>query len=342
MNQENRFLLDVRNLKKYFPVNQGWFKRDKIFLKAVDDISFKLKEGETLGLVGESGCGKTTAGRSILRLYKPTSGQILINSAKIGEPDKWEDIAPLSYGKLKRFRKDMQVIYQDPYGSLNPRMNVGSIITEPLKIHKRSDKSEWKDRVEKILKAVGLEPEYMKRYPHEFSGGQRQRIAIARALILEPKIIISDESVSALDVSIQAQVLNLLNELQDEFNLTYLFIAHDLGVVKHISDRIAVMYLGRIVEISDSNTLFTSPFHPYTEALLSAVPIADPERKKQRIILSGDVPSPVDTPMGCHFHPRCPYAKEQCSKETPVLTEQTPGHFISCLRAKELSLTGVN
>lgn len=342
MKQNSRILLEVKNLKKYFQVKQGLFTREKIFLKAVDDISFKLREGETLGLVGESGCGKTTAGRSILRLYKPNSGQILINSAHPGETDVWEDIAQLSYGNLKRFRKDMQVIYQDPYGSLNPRMNIGSIITEPLKIHKRSDKSEWKDRVEAMLKSVGLKPEFMKRYAHEFSGGQRQRIAIARALILEPKIIVADEPVSALDVSIQAQVLNLLNDLQEQFNLTYLFIAHDLGVVKHISDRIAVMYLGEIVEIADSNTIFESPFHPYTEALLSAVPVADPERKKIHIPLKGDVPSPIAPPKGCHFHPRCPYAKEICSTETPKMKEQSQEHLVSCLRAYELSLSGVS
>ena len=341
MNKNRRVLLDVKNLQKYFPIKHGWFSKEKIFLKAVDDISFKLHEGETLGFVGESGCGKTTAGRSVLRLYKPTGGQILINSASSSEADKWEDIAELSYGKLKRFREDMQVIYQDPYGSLNPRMNIGSIITEPLKVHRRKEKSEWKDRVESIIKAVGLNPEFMKRFPHEFSGGQRQRIAIARALILEPKIVIADESVSALDVSIQAQVLNLLNELQEQFNLTYLFIAHDLGVVKHISDRIAIMYLGKIVETADSNTIFSLPLHPYTEALLSAAPIADPERKKKRIILTGDVPSPIDPPEGCHFHPRCPHARDLCSKEIPVLTEHSPGHWVSCLRADELSLTGI-
>ncbi len=341
MDNNKRILLDVKNLKKHFPIKKGFFKKDHRVLKAVDGINIKLYESETLGLVGESGCGKTTAGRTILRLYNPTSGEILMNTAESGKPELWEDIADLSYRQLKRFRNDMQVIYQDPYGSLNPRMDIKSIITEPLKIHSRSDKSEWNARAERVLKAVGLEPEYMKRYPHEFSGGQRQRIAIARALILEPKIIIADEPVSALDVSIQAQVLNLLTELQDEFNLTYLFIAHDLGVVKHISDRIAVMYLGKIVEIAESSTIFESPFHPYTEALLSAVPVADPERKKNQIPLSGDVPSPIDPPAGCHFHPRCPYSSELCSKETPVLTEKNPGHSVSCLRAEELSLKGV-
>ena len=341
MKENRRILLDVKNLKKHFPVKKGFFKTDKRVLKAVDDISISLYESETLGMVGESGCGKTTAGRTILRLYPPTSGEILMNTAEKGKPDTWEDLSSLSYRQLKKFRSDMQVIYQDPYGSLNPRMDIRSIITEPLKIHRRSEKSEWNDRAAKILKAVGLEPEYMKRFPHEFSGGQRQRIAIARALILEPKIIIADEPVSALDVSIQAQVLNLLKDLQDQFNLTYLFIAHDLGVVKHISDRIAVMYLGRIVEITDSSTIFKSPLHPYTEALLSAVPIADPEREKNQILLNGDVPSPIDPPPGCHFHPRCPYAVDLCRKEVPTLTESTPGHSVSCLRAKELSLKGV-
>ncbi len=342
MNKNNRVLLDVKNLKKYFPIKKGLFRTDHRSLKAVDDISIKLHQGETLGLVGESGCGKTTAGRSILRLYKPTSGEILMNTATSGESERWEDLANLSYRQLKRFRNDMQVIYQDPYGSLNPRMSIKSIIIEPLKIHRRSEKSEWNDRAERILKAVGLETEYLKRYPHEFSGGQRQRIAIARSLVLEPKIIIADEPVSALDVSIQAQVLNLLKELQDQFNLSYLFIAHDLGVVKHISDRIAVMYLGKIVEISNSSTIFETPYHPYTEALLSAVPVADPDRIKNQILLTGDVPSPIDPPSGCHFHPRCPYAADLCSKEIPILTERTPGHSVSCIRAGELSLKGVS
>lgn len=341
MNNTDKLLLDVKNLKKYFSQKQGLFKTDKRVLKAVDGINLQLHKGETLGLVGESGCGKTTAGRTILRLYKPDAGEILMNTALPGETDTWEDMADLSYRELRRFRSDIQVIYQDPYGSLNPRMNIGSIITEPLKIHKRSEKSEWNDKAAAILKAVGLEPEYMKRYPHEFSGGQRQRIAIARALILEPKIVIADEPVSALDVSIQAQVLNLLKELQEQFNLTYLFIAHDLGVVKHISDRIAVMYLGRIVEETISSSIFESPGHPYTEALLSAVPVADPDRTKKQILLTGDVPSPVDPPSGCHFHPRCPYAEDRCSKETPELIEVSPDHFVRCIRAEELSLQGV-
>lgn len=341
MDKYKRILLDVKKLKKHFPIKKGFFRNDHRVLKAVDDISFKLYESETLGLVGESGCGKTTAGKTILRLYNPTSGEILMNTAQPDEPDSWEDIADLSYRQLKRFRNDMQVIYQDPYGSLNPRMDIKSIITEPLKIHRRWEKTEWNARVEKVLKAVGMDAEYMKRFPHEFSGGQRQRIAIARALILEPKIIIADEPVSALDVSIQAQVLNLLKELQDKFNLTYLFIAHDLGVVKHSSDRIAVMYLGKIVEIAESSTIFESPLHPYTEALLSAVPVADPERIKNQIPLAGDVPSPIDPPAGCHFHPRCPYASEICRHETPILTEMNHGHSVSCLRTEELSLKGV-
>ena len=341
MEKSERLLLRVNNLRKHFPVKKGLFVKEQLYLKAVDDISFQLQEGDTLGLVGESGCGKTTAGRSILRLYKPTSGEILFNSSRDGESDTWEDIAGLSYGKLKRFRRDMQVIYQDPYGSLNPRMKVGSIVMEPLKIHKHAESSEWADRVEKILKEVGLEADYMKRYPHEFSGGQRQRIAIARALVLEPRLIIADEPVSALDVSIQAQVLNLLNDIQEHFHLTYLFIAHDLGVVKHISDRVAVMYLGKIVELVDSSTLFGAPRHPYTEALLSAIPVADLERKKKRIILAGDVPSPVDPPRGCHFHPRCPYVKDICRIEAPTFRELAPGHFASCHRADELTLAGV-
>ena len=342
MNTIKPILLDVRDLKQYFTIKQGVFRSDKQILKAVDGVSLHLRDGETLGLVGESGCGKTTTGRSILRLYKPDSGEILLKTSESGQTDSWVDLAGLSYRELRRFRSDIQVVYQDPYGSLNPRMSIGSIVIEPLKVHRRSEKSEWYDRAESTLKAVGLEPEYMKRYPHEFSGGQRQRIAIARALILEPRIIIADEPVSALDVSIQAQVLNLLKNLQDRFKLTYLFIAHDLGVVKHISDRIAVMYLGRIVEMADSGSIFRFPGHPYTEALLSAVPVADPDRVKKQILLAGDVPSPVDPPSGCHFHPRCPYATDRCVKEIPQLVEVSPGHSVSCLRAGELSLQGVN
>ena len=342
MSTNDRILLKVKNLKKHFPLKKGLFVAQQSYLKAVDDISFDLKEGETLGLVGESGCGKTTTGRSIIRLYKPSSGEILVNTAANGDADYWEDIAQLPYGKLKRFRRDMQVIYQDPYGSLSPRMRIGSIVKEPLKVHRRFDPSQWDERVVKILEAVGLEADFMKRYPHEFSGGQRQRIAIARALVLEPRIIIADEPVSALDVSIQAQVLNLLNDLQGEFHLTYLFIAHDLGVVKHISDRIAVMYLGRLVETAKSQDLFAGPLHPYTEALLSAIPIADTEKKKKRILLAGDVPSPVDPPSGCHFHPRCPYAIEECRNETPSLRELSPSHSVSCHRAEELQLAGVD
>jgi oligopeptide/dipeptide ABC transporter ATP-binding protein len=342
MDTERRFLLRVDKLKKHFPMKKGLFVREQRYLKAVDGISFQLQEGDTLGLVGESGCGKTTAGRTILRLYKPTDGTIEINTARNEESDQWEDISSLSYGKLKRFRKEMQVIYQDPYGSLNPRMTVGTIVTEPLKIHRPNDSSEWQDRVVRILQAVGLEADYMKKYPHEFSGGQRQRIAIARALVLEPRLIIADEPVSALDVSIQAQVLNLLNDIQEEFNLTYLFIAHDLGVVKHISDRIAVMYLGKIVELSESGAIFQKPLHPYTEALLSAIPVADLDLKKQRLILPGDVPSPVDPPPGCHFHPRCLYADDRCRSEEPEFRKADEDHFVSCHRVEELNLHGVD
>ncbi|QTL97023.1 dipeptide ABC transporter ATP-binding protein [Iocasia frigidifontis] len=319
---ENK-ILEVKNLKKYFPVKAGIFRKTVAHVKAVDDVSFDIYEGETLGLVGESGCGKSTTGSTILRLLEATSGEVSF---------KGEDILSLNRNKLRTIRKEMQMIFQDPYASLNPRMTVADIVGEPLKIHdlynKKSDRDE---KVKELLESVGLTAEQMNRYPHEFSGGQRQRIGVARALAVDPKLIIADEPVSALDVSVQAQVINILQDLQKEFGLTYLFIAHDLSVVKHISNRVAVMYLGKIVEITNKSELYDNPLHPYTQALLSAIPEPNPERKKERTILEGDVPSPVNPPSGCSFHPRCPAAMDICSKVEPEFKDYGNGHFASCL-----------
>jgi oligopeptide transport system ATP-binding protein len=317
-------LLRVQNLKMYFPITQGIILQRQVgWVRAVDDISFSVTRGETLGLVGESGCGKSTTGRSILQLYKPTGG----NVSFLGK-----DLTKLSGGDLRKMRREMQMIFQDPYASLNPRMTVGSIIGEPLEIHGLAKGREKQERVQELLRIVGLNPYFANRYPHEFSGGQRQRIGIARALAVQPSFIVCDEPISALDVSIQAQVINLLEELQAQFNLTYLFIAHDLSVVRHISDRVAVMYVGKIVELTTRDLLYERPLHPYTKALLSAVPIPDPaiERKRQRIILTGDVPSPVNPPTGCRFHPRCPFAQDVCREKEPELLEVEPNHFAAC------------
>lgn len=317
-------LLRVQNLKMYFPITQGIILQRQVgWVRAVDDISFGVKRGETLGLVGESGCGKSTTGRAILQLYKPTEGTVDF----LGK-----SLTTLSGGDLRKMRREMQMIFQDPYASLNPRMTVGSIIGEPLEIHNLAKGREKQERVQELLRIVGLNPYFANRYPHEFSGGQRQRIGIARALAVQPSFIVCDEPISALDVSIQAQVINLLEELQEQFNLTYLFIAHDLSVVRHISDRVAVMYVGKIVELTTRDLLYERPLHPYTKALLSAVPIPDPaiERKRQRIILTGDVPSPVNPPTGCRFHPRCPFAQELCREKEPALLEVEPNHFVAC------------
>ncbi len=320
-------LVSVKDLKMYFPVRSGVIFQKKIAdIKAVDGVSFSIKRGETLGLVGESGCGKTTTGRCILQLYRPTEGQVLFEG---------EDLVQLKGSNLRRFRRRMQMIFQDPYSSLDPRQSAGSIVGEPLIVHKMTQsKGEYRDQVAELLTVVGLNPSMANRFPHEFSGGQRQRIGVARALAVRPDLIVCDEPVSALDVSIQAQVINLLEDLQEQFNLTYLFIAHDLSVVRHISDRIAVMYLGKIMELADRNELYENPLHPYTKALLSAVPIPDPviESSRERIILTGDVPSPLAPPPGCVFHTRCPIAVDDCSAVIPELRNVGNDHFVSCIR----------
>ncbi len=321
----NDILLEVRNLKKYFPIKRGIvFSRHVGDVKAVDGISFNIKKGETVGLVGESGCGKSTVARVIIRLLEPTDGEIIFEGT---------DITKLPQSELRKLRRDMQIIFQDPYSALNPRMTVSEIIGEPLEVHKVVNNSKEKQkRIQELLELVGLAPYHANRYPHEFSGGQRQRIGIARALALNPKFIVADEPTSALDVSVRAQIINLMQDLQKELGLTYLFISHDLSVIRHICDRILVMYLGKLVEIAPNEELYNSPLHPYTQALLSAVPIPDPEvaEKRKKVILLGDVPSPVNPPSGCRFHPRCPYVMDICSKVEPQLKEINKGHFTAC------------
>ncbi|HLY25812.1 MAG TPA: dipeptide ABC transporter ATP-binding protein [Aggregatilineales bacterium] len=327
---DGEVLMRVRDLKKYFPIRSGvLIQRQVGAVKAVDDVSFDVYKGETLGLVGESGCGKTTTGRTILQLtgYRPTGGSVEFEGV---------DMAKVDGATLRKMRRRMQMIFQDPYASLNPRLTVGRIIGEPLMVHGVGSAQEQKDRVQQLLQRVGLNPYYINRFPHEFSGGQRQRIGIARALALNPALIVADEPISALDVSIQAQVINLLQDLQEEFGLTYLLIAHDLSMVRHVCDRVAVMYLGKIVELADANELYTNPLHPYTQALLSAVPVPDPEieRKRERIILKGDVPSPANPPVGCNFNTRCPIAIDVCFNEEPELREVSPRHWVSCFRVQ--------
>lgn len=317
-------LLQVRNLKKHFPITRGVIlRREEGVVKAVDGITFDIRQGETFGLVGESGCGKSTTGRTILRLHQPTDGEVLF---------KGEDLAHISNEQMRRHRRDLQIIFQDPYASLNPRMTVGNIIAEPLQVHNIGTRKDRLERVQALLQLVGLNPYFINRYPHEFSGGQRQRIGVARALALEPEFIVCDEPISALDVSIQAQVVNLLMELQEKLGLTYLFIAHDLSMVRHISDRVAVMYLGKVMELADRDELYENPLHPYTQSLLSAIPVADPvkEKKRQRIILEGDVPSPANPPTGCQFHTRCPLAVEICKNVEPEWREVSDGHWVYC------------
>ncbi|MDP6300428.1 MAG: dipeptide ABC transporter ATP-binding protein [SAR202 cluster bacterium] len=335
--QAPKRLLDVTDLRKYFPIKKGFLRKQVGAIRAVDDVSFFINEGETLGLVGESGCGKTTTSRCILRAVEPTSGQIMFRST-IGEE---VDVAKLPSSQLRLLRREMQMIFQDPFSSLNPRMTLLDIVGEPLTNHNIGNRSEREDRVADALKLVGLRPEFMRRFPHAFSGGQRQRIGIARALVLRPRLIVADEPVSALDVSVQAQVLNLMLDLQEELDLTYLFVAHDLSVVKHISDRVAVMYVGKMVEVATSEELFAQPKHPYTSALLSSNPQPDPRTRSERVVLQGEVANPADPPLGCYFNPRCSYATDVCRSQPPQLTEISPNHFVSCHRAEELELPGV-
>lgn len=319
----NKPLIEINNLKKYFPIKKGLMNKTAHYLKAVDDVSFTINKGETLGLVGESGCGKTTCGRTIIKLYEPTDGQIIYDGV---------DIARYSEKQMLEYRRKMQMIFQDPYASLDPRMTVGDIIGEAIDIHKLMGQKEREERIQYLLNRVGLNSEHASRYPHEFSGGQRQRIGIARALAVQPEFIICDEPISALDVSIQAQVVNMLEDLQADLGLTYLFIAHDLSMVKHISNRVGVMYLGKMVELAESNELYTKPLHPYTQALLSAIPIPDPDisASKKRIVLEGEIPSPIDPPPGCRFKNRCRYAKPICSEQDPVFKDMGGGHMVAC------------
>ncbi len=337
MGETENNILEVKDLKMYFPIYRGLFQRVSGHVKAVDGVSLFLREQEVLGLVGESGCGKTTVGRTILRLYDPTSGEIRFRR----QTGEWVDIARIKLRDMKPLRREMRMIFQDPFSSLNPRLTVKDIIGEPLEIHHVARGKKAEERVAELMEAVGLNPAYMRRYPHEFSGGQRQRIGLARTLSLNPRLIIADEPVSALDVSVQAQVLNLLQELKDRMGLTLIFVAHDLSVVEHISDRIAVMYVGKIVEMAETNELLHSPSHPYTEALLSSIPPADPDIHPDRIRLQGEVPSPANPPSGCIFHPRCNYAKQECKERVPDLVELRPGHWASCHFARELHLRGI-
>jgi peptide/nickel transport system ATP-binding protein len=337
MPERDEVRLQVNNLKMHFAIQRGFVRKTVGAVKAVDDVSLFAYPGETLGLVGESGCGKTTVGRCIVRAYQPTTGEILYKN----ERGERVNLATMNRAELQPYRRELRMIFQDPYASLNPRQNVLTIVGQPLRIHGLSKGKELEDRVAGLLKRVGLQPEYMRRYPHAFSGGQRQRIGIARALALNPHVVVCDEPVSALDVSVQAQILNLMQDLQNDFNLTYLFISHDLSVVEYIANRVAVMYVGKLVEIASTVELFGDPKHPYTEALLSAVPKPDPRLRSKRLLLEGDVPDPANPPSGCYFHPRCRYAQERCKVELPALREVSPNHSVACHFAEELSLRGV-
>jgi len=322
LTEPNDYLVEVRNLRKYFPVGAGMFGTGSEAVRAVDDVSFSIRRGDTFGLVGESGCGKSTTGRSILRLIEPTSGEVRFEG---------RDLLALGADQLRRMRRNMQIIFQDPYSSLNPRMRVGQIIEEPLIIHKIGNREARKSRAQELLRLVGLEPEHAGRYPHEFSGGQRQRIGIARALALNPKFIVCDEPVSALDVSVQAQIVNLLQDLQTQLGLTYLFVSHGLSVVEHISTRVGIMYLGKLVEVGSSQEIFHNPLHPYTRALLSAIPIPDPTRRRDRLPLTGDIATAIEPPSGCRFRTRCPLAESRCAELEPKLVEVSPDHFVACM-----------
>jgi peptide/nickel transport system ATP-binding protein len=340
---DSDIILDVHGLKKYFPIRSGFFRQVTGHVKAVDDISFYVREGETLGLVGESGCGKTTASRAVMRLYEPTGGEAYFRTDKFSANGESEmvNLFELEKEQMKAVRRDIAMIFQDPVNSLNPRMSVFDIVAEPMVIHGMGTGPETEETVINLLERVGLRPEHIRRYPHEFSGGQRQRIGLARALSLHPKLIFCDEPVSALDVSIQAQTLNLMQDLQADFNLAYLFVAHDLSVVQHISDRVAVMYVGKIAEMAESDELYNNPLHPYTEALMTAVPKPDPKYKSERVVMQGDVADPSNPPSGCYFHPRCQYAKDVCVEVEPEFRELQPDHFVACHRAEELDLRGV-
>jgi peptide/nickel transport system ATP-binding protein len=339
MSSPNRTpLLEVRRLHKYFPIQKGFLKKTIGNVRAVDDVSFFVEEGETLGLVGESGCGKTTTSRCVMRALAPSSGEILFRTAE----GNVVDLAKLDRAALRLLRPQMQMIFQDPYGSLSPRMNLFEIVGEPLLVNGLANRKQRTDQVAELLQLVGLRPEYMQRFPHAFSGGQRQRIGIARALSVHPRLVVADEPVSALDVSVQAQILNLLLDLQKRLNLTYVFVAHNLGVVKHICDRVAVMYVGKLVEMASTEELFHRPRHPYTAALMAAVPVADPRVQSGNVELKGDVPSPANPPSGCYFHPRCAHAAEVCRTEPPDFREINPGHFVACHRAEEIQLLGIS
>ena len=335
-------LLEVKGLKKYFPIHKGLLRRVAGYVKAVDDVNFTVRVGETLGLVGESGCGKSTAGRSIIRLYEPTAGEVRFRSKALGNgQEKLVNMLGLKPDEMKLVRQEISMVFQDPINSLNPRMTVSDIVAEPMIIHGQRIGPETEAAIVRLLERVGLRPDHLKRYPHEFSGGQRQRIGIARALSLNPRLVICDEPVSALDVSIQAQTLNLLQDLQQDLNLSYIFVAHDLSVVQHISDRIAVMYVGKVAELAPAEDLYSNPLHPYTEALLSAVPKPDPKAESGRIVMQGDVADPSNPPSGCYFHPRCRYAKDLCKTKAPEYREVKPDHFVSCHFAEELKLEGI-